>query len=333
MSDAAAAPFSGLTPERLLAAVEGIGYRCDGRLLAMNSYENRVYQVGLEEDAPIIAKFYRPARWTDAAILEEHAFTKELAELEIPVVPPCRDAGVITLHHYEELRFALYPRQAGRAPELDNDDTLMWLGRFIGRIHRAGASRAYVHRPRLTIENFGEQPSRFLLEQRFLPEDLRPAYESIARDLLAAVRGRFAQTQDVQWLRLHGDCHPGNILWTDAGPHFVDFDDSLTGPAMQDLWMLLSGDPDAMSRQLSKILEGYIEFMEFNPAELRLIEALRSLRMIHYAGWIARRWHDPAFPMAFPWFNTQRYWQDHILSLREQLSALDEPPLEVHRSF
>lgn len=330
MPDSNAAPFSGLTPEHLLSAVEGLGYRCDGRLLALNSYENRVYQVGLEEGLPIIAKFYRPARWTDAAILEEHAFTQELAELEIPVVPPLVDTAGITLHHHEGLRFAVYPRQPGRAPELDDDNTLIWLGRFIGRIHRAGANRVYVHRLKLDIENLGEQPSRFLLEQHFLPDDLRPAYESIVRDLLAVVRERFAQTQDAQWLRLHGDCHPGNILWTDSGPHFVDFDDSLSGPAVQDLWMLLSGGHDDMGRQLAKILGGYAEFMDFNPAELRLIEALRSLRMIHYAGWLARRWHDPAFPMVFPWFNTQRYWQDHILSLREQLAALDEPLLEVH---
>jgi len=324
------APFSGLTPERLLAAVEALGYRCDGRLLALNSYENRVYQVGLEEGPLLIAKFYRPARWTDAAILEEHAFTRELADLEIPVVPPLEDAAGVTLHHHEGLRFALYPRCPGRAPELDHDDTLIRLGRFIGRIHRVGASRAYTHRQKLTVENFGGQPSRFLLERGFLPEDLRPAYESIVRDLLAIVDERFAQVPEARCLRLHGDCHPGNILWTRNGPHFVDFDDSMTGPAMQDLWMLLSGDRDAMSGQLSKMLEGYTEFMEFNPAELRLIEALRSLRMIHYAGWLARRWHDPAFPLAFPWFNTQRYWQDHVLSLREQISALDEPLLELH---
>ena len=323
----APATYQDLTPDRLLDAVESVGFRCDGRLLALNSFENRVYQIGIEESEPVVAKFYRAGRWTDEAILEDHAFTIELAEREIPVVAPLVDAHGSTLHHFEGYRFALYPRRPGRAPELDHPDTLKWMGRFIARIHAVGAITPFVHRPVLNIENYGVEPSQFLLENQFIPPDLEPAYRSVVEDVLQRVRAAFARAGNIENIRLHCDCHPGNVLWSESGPHFVDFDDSRMGPALQDIWMLLSGDRASQNAQLLHVMEGYKEFCDFNPAELHLLEALRTLRMIHYSGWLAKRWEDPAFPVAFPWFNTQHYWQDQILGLREQAALMDEPPL------
>jgi Ser/Thr protein kinase RdoA (MazF antagonist) len=323
---ASAHPYERLTPETILDAVETLGPRCDGRLLALNSFENRVYQVGMDEGAPVVVKFYRPARWTTEQILEEHDFAWELAEREIPVVAPLRDGAGRTLHEHAGFRFAVYPKQRGRAPDLETQDTLTWMGRFLARIHAVGALRPFARRRALDIATFGEEPSRFLLEQRFLPPELEEAYRTLVAQVLVQVRRAFGQAGAVAHLRLHGDCHPGNVLW-DEGPHFVDLDDSCMGPAVQDLWMLLSGERDERTLQLRWLLDGYREFHDFDPRELHLIEPLRTLRMIHYAGWIARRWDDPAFPAAFTWFNTQRYWQDHILALREQSAALDEPPL------
>lgn len=319
--------FSSLDPTCVLDALESVGLYSDGRLLALNSYENRVYQVGVEDGPPIVTKFYRPARWSDAAILEEHAFMQELAEREIPVVPALPLAGRGTLHHFNGFRFAVFPRHGGRAPELEDSATLEWLGRFIGRIHAVGALRPFAARPALDMATFGEEPRGFLLAHGFIPDDLSEAYRSVTAQALDAVRRCFDRAGDIRQLRLHGDCHVGNVLWTDAGPHFVDFDDSRMGPAIQDLWMLLSGERADMVRQLSDLLAGYEDFFEFDPRELYLIEALRTLRLIHYAAWLARRWDDPAFPAAFPWFNTQRYWQDRILELREQVALMDEPPL------
>jgi Ser/Thr protein kinase RdoA (MazF antagonist) len=319
-------PFAGLTPDLILNAIDSAGFRTDGRLLALNSYENRVYQVGIDDEKPLVAKFYRPARWTDGQILEEHAFTADLAEREIPAVPALVIGGS-TLHAFEGYRFALYPRCGGRAPELDDPETLEWLGRFIGRIHAVGAVASFKQRPALDIANFGEEPRAYLLERNWIPADLREAYASVLDQALAGVRACFARAGARRVLRLHGDCHPGNVLWTDDGPHFVDFDDARTGPAVQDLWMLLSGDRAAMTRQLSDVLAGYEDFAEFDRRELGLIEALRTLRLIHYSAWLARRWSDPAFPAAFPWFHTTKYWQNQILELREQVAALQEPPI------
>jgi Ser/Thr protein kinase RdoA (MazF antagonist) len=323
----AAHPYARLTPDLILDAVESAGLRCDGRLLALNSFENRVYQVGLEDAQPVVAKFYRPGRWSNEMIEEEHDFSRELSEAELPVVSPLPGPDGKTLRAFGGFRYALYPRQRGRAPELESQDTLTWMGRFIGRIHAIGALRPFQHRPALTIEAFGEEPSRYLLEHAFIPADLKPAYETLAAQLLRQIRQRFADAGALGSLRLHGDCHPGNVLWAEDGPHFVDLDDARTGPAIQDLWMLLSGERDTMARQMRWILDGYWEFNDFELRELQLIEPLRTLRMMHYAAWLARRWDDPAFPAAFPWFNTQRYWQDHILALREQSAALDEAPL------
>ncbi|GGY02208.1 serine/threonine protein kinase [Paludibacterium paludis] len=319
-------PFSGLTPDCLLSALESIGLRPDGRLLALNSYENRVYQIGMDEDPPLIAKFYRPGRWSDEAILEEHAFSLELAGQEVPVVPPLAFDGR-TLHHVDGHRFALFARQGGRVPDLDREETLEWLGRFLGRIHAIGACGEYRARPALDRQSFGQEPRDFLVSGDWLPDELRAAWISIADQALDGVDQAWQRAGDVRVLRLHGDCHPGNLLWTDNGPHFVDFDDSRTGPAIQDLWMLLSGDGPEMRAQLNAVLSGYEMFCEFDDRELQLMEALRTLRLLHYSAWIARRWQDPAFPAAFPWFGTVRYWQDRILELREQVALMQEPPL------
>ena len=321
-------PFSELTPDFILNALESLGLHCDGRLLALNSYENRVYQVGMEDAPPLVAKFYRPHRWSDAAIQEEHDFVQALAESEIPVVAPLITDGK-SLLFYEGFRFALFPRRGGRAPELGDPETLEWLGRFIGRIHAIGSTADFVHRPTLDIASFGEEPRDYLLSHGFIPADLDAAYRSVVDQALDGVRHCFARAGNVNRIRLHGDCHPGNVLWTDDGPHFVDFDDCRMGPAIQDLWMLLSGERGDMTRQMSDVLAGYEDFCEFDPRELHLIEALRTLRLIHYSAWLARRWDDPAFPMNFPWFNTQHYWQNRILELREQIALMDEPTLSV----
>ncbi len=325
------APYAGLTPDCVLDALDSMGLRGDGRLLGLNSYENRVYQIWLE-DAPgvVVAKFYRPGRWSDAQILEEHAFVRELAERELPVVAALETDGK-TLHEYDGYRFAVYPKRGGRAPELEDRETLEWMGRFIGRIHAVGALAAFRARPALDLASFGEEPRDYLLDHDFIPADLAPAWTSVVAQALDGVSRCYERAGKVSTLRLHGDCHAGNVLWTEGaesrGPHFVDFDDARMGPAVQDLWMLLSGDRAAMVRQLADVLAGYEDFHEFDARELHLVEALRTLRLIHYSAWIARRWNDPAFPAAFPWFNTQRYWQDRILELREQIALMDEPPL------
>ena len=314
-------PYSRLTPEVVLDACDSAGLRSDGRLAPLNSYENRVYQVWLEDGSSRVLKFYRPGRWSDAQIAEEHAFANDLQSHEIPVVAP-----VFTGIH-RGFRFAVYPRRGGRTPELENRRTLEWIGRFIGRIHARGAARNFEFRGALNIDSFGIEPRDWLLEHEFIPADLLAAWKAASEQALRAVTQCYERAGDVPQIRLHGDCHAGNILWTDAGPHFVDLDDARMGPAIQDLWMLLSGDRASMTRQLSDVLAGYEDFMAFERRELCLVEALRTLRLIHYSAWIARRWHDPAFPAAFPWFNSQRYWQDRILELREQIALMDEEPL------
>lgn len=325
--DDAATPFDGLTPERLLDALESVGLRGDGRLIALNSYENRVYQVWLEDGTVVVPKFYRPGRWSDEQILEEHDFAEELAAREIPVVAPLRLGGR-TLHRFEGFRFAVQPRRGGRAPELDDAATLEWIGRFVGRIHLAGATRPFLHRTEIGVQRLGREPRDWLMQGNFVPAELVPAWRGIVDEAIDAAAEAFARLSGLEQLRLHGDCHAGNVLWTADGPHFVDLDDACNGPAVQDLWMLLSGDAEAMSRQMGTVLRGYRRFRPFDRRELALIEPLRTLRLIHYSAWIARRWHDPAFPAAFPWFGTARYWQDRILELREQVAAMSEPPIE-----
>jgi Ser/Thr protein kinase RdoA (MazF antagonist) len=317
-------PYARLTPDLVLDAVAAAGLRPDGRLLGLNSYENRVYQVWLEDGSAVVAKFYRPERWSDAQIDEEHAFARELAEREVPVVAPLH-----SLHH-ADFRVAIYPRRGGRTPDLDNPKTLEWTGRFIARIHAVGAAKPFKHRETLNQKTFGHAQRAYLLETNFIPADLLKAWQAVTEQTLSLVDEAFKPPYKT--ICLHGDCHPGNILWREegehAGPLFVDLDDACTGPAIQDLWMLLSGGREAMQGQLSHVLHGYRAFTDFNPAELGLVEALRTLRMIHHSAWLAERWSDPAFPAAFPWFGTPAYWDQQTAQLREQLEHMALPPLQ-----
>ena len=322
-------PFETLTPDFILDAIEAQGFLSDGRILALNSYENRVYQVGIEDEVPIIAKFYRPGRWSDAQILEEHQFCYELEEQELSVVTPLKNSQGESLLRYQDFRLALFPRRGGRAPDLDNPDHLYQLGNTLGRMHQVGAAKPFVERPALDLASFGYN-SIELIARDFMPASLREAYLSLTRDLMQKIEEAFQRFDDIKSIRVHGDCHGGNLLWRDDLAHFVDFDDARMAPAMQDLWMLLSENERHLRElQLAEVLAGYQEFADFDPRELHLVEPLRTLRMLHYSAWLARRWEDPAFPLSFPWFNTERYWGEHILQLREQLSALQEPVLRV----
>ena len=323
-----ATPYADLTPDAVLDAVESLGFACDGRVLALNSYENRVFRIGLEDDTPLVAKFYRPGRWSDAAILEEHAFAAELRDAELSVVAPLAVQGR-SLHRVGTHRLALFPLQGGHAPELDRRDTLEHMGRVLGRLHAIGAGRSFTQRPQLNAERFGRAPLRFLLGSGFLPAHLQTSFQRLADALLAKVDQAFARAGRIASLRLHGDCHAGNILWRDGRAHMVDLDDCLAGPAMQDLWMFLSGPPADQAQQLGWLLDGYRMFRDFDARELQLVEPLRALRLLHYHGWIAQRWDDPAFPAAFPWFGEPRHWEGVITQLQEQLAAMDEPTLQL----
>ncbi len=322
---AAGISFGDLQPDQLLGAVDSVGFRCDGRFLSLNSYENRVYQINLEDDDPIVAKFYRPNRWSDEAILEEHQFAEELQNAEIPVVAPF-EIKQHTLHKSHGFRFALYPRKGGRTPELDNLDLLQQIGRLIARIHKVGSTKQFVHRPAITLETFGIEPATRLLESNLLPKELTSVYEQTCEHVLAGI-DQTLHTITYNELRTHGDLHPSNVLVKGEQVHIVDLDDTRTAPAIQDLWMFLSGERSEQTPQLEKLLEGYHEFHTLDMTELYLIEALRSLRIIHYAAWLADRWQEPAFQKAFPWFNSQKYWEQHILSLKEQISLMQEDPL------
>jgi Ser/Thr protein kinase RdoA (MazF antagonist) len=321
-------PFARLSPDAVIAAVEAAGELCDGRVLALNSYENRVYQVGREQAEPVVVKFYRPGRWTDAAILEEHAFALELAAAEVPLIAPLVIAGSTLLRH-QEFRYAIYPRRGGQWPELATADDRIWVGRFLGRLHAVGTARAFLHRPTLSVATYGTEARDTVLGSDFLPDYVEDRYANVTAELIARLESILPGEAGRGWARIHGDCHRGNLLWTAAGPHFVDLDDCMTGPAVQDLWMLLAGGRDEMRTQLADLLEGYAQFATFRHAELAWIEPLRALRLIHYAAWIARRWNDPAFPLAFPWFAEPRYWEQHVTVLAEQLEALDEEPLSL----
>ncbi len=327
ISAADSAPFANLSPDLIVDAVEAAGFSSDGRILALGSYENRVFQVGREDADPVVVKFYRPGRWSDLAIAEEHAFARELAAAEIPVVAPLElpsgDAigdGLVPV--FGGFRFAIYPRRGGQWPELGTEEDRQWIGRFLGRIHAVGAARRFEHRPRLSPQSMGRESAGYLLAGDRIPEYIRHRYERVTAELLELVESRFERVGTLRYLRIHGDCHRNNVLWTEAGPHFVDLDDCMSGPAIQDLWMLLAGRPEEMRVQLAEILEGYAQFAEFDAIEATLIEALRALRMVHYAAWLARRWHDPAFPKAFPWFGEARYWEHHVAELEEQLTAV-----------
>ncbi len=321
-------PYARLTPDLVIAAVEQAGRPSDGRVLALNSYENRVYQVGLEDAEPVVVKFYRPGRWSRAALLEEHAFALELAAAEIPVVAPLVVDGR-TLFEAGGYSFAVYPRRGGRWPDLDTAEDRVLMGRFLGRMHRVGGVRAFQHRPALDVERLAVRSAEFVLDGDWLPDYQLQRYADLADALIQRIDAAFEAAGPCRQLRIHGDCHRGNVLWTAQGPHFVDLDDCMRGPAVQDVWMLVAGGREEARTQWRDLLEGYEQFLEFDRVELGLIEALRAMRMIHYAAWLARRWHDPAFPKAFPWFGGPRYWDNHVQELQEQLDALQEPPLRL----
>ena len=321
--------YQNLGPDEVLAAVESRGYTCDGHLLVLNSFENRVYQVGIEDNKALIAKFYRPQRWNDAMIGEEHTFALELAADDIALIAPIPDTGGKTLFQHGSYRFALFPRRGGRAPNLENPEHQRQLGRFLGRLHARGCMRPYEHRPTLDITTIGVESCQFILAHDFIPKDLEAAYQSLTDNLIEQIGWCYERAGSVDLIRTHGDCHIGNILWADDGPHLVDLDDSRMTPAIQDLWMFLSGDRTDQETTLARLLEGYTRFYEFDARQLHLVEALRTLRLIHYYAWLARRWTDPAFPRAFPWFNSQRCWEQHILDLREQAALMSEPPLNI----
>ena len=327
-------PYESLRPEVVLDALAGLGLYGDGRLTALNSYENRVYQAHLEDGRAVVLKFYRPGRWSDAQIAEEHRFSAELAAAEIPAVAPLAVEGS-TLHQHGGFAFSVSPYRGGRQPELDDFEVLEWVGRFLARIHTVGAARPFVERPALDLQSFGLASRDWLLEHQMIPLDVQRDWEKACTEAfeMIALTALGADTYtEMQRLRLHGDVHPGNILWTptdrpDGGPHFVDLDDARTGFAVQDLWMLLSGDRAQRTAQLSGLLEGYEQFRSFDRRELALIEPLRTLRQIHYSAWLARRWQDPIFPINFPWFGSSDYWKEQIQMLQDQCEAMAEEPL------
>lgn len=336
-------PYADLTPAAVLDALDAVGLRGDGRLLQLNSYENRVFQVHLEDGAVIVAKFYRAGRWSDAAILEEHAFARQLAEAEVPMVAPLvlqpdhpdhtegPDAPTLlgtppTLARRGTLRWAAAPRRGGRAPNLEDPEVLAWLGRLLGRLHNVGAAEPFAHRPRLDVATLGRGARDWLIEHDMVPPEQIGAWRGAADEALDLAQAAFDALPDVRWLRVHGDCHVGNLLWTPDGPHFVDLDDTGTAPAVQDLWMMLGADPVERRRQLDALLGGYEQVREFDDRELRLIEPLRTLRLLHHSAWIARRWRDPAFPVAFPWFDSPAYWAGQAQQLRQQIELMAPRP-------
>jgi Ser/Thr protein kinase RdoA (MazF antagonist) len=326
VTHSAPAPFDFLTPRVVAEAAESIGLRPSGRLFALNSYENRVYQLGDEDGALWVLKFYRPARWSNQQIGEEHAFTFELADAEMPVAAPLQRDGV-SLFVHERVRFAAFPYLPGRAPELDDLGTMTLLGRTLARMHAIGARARFAHRPALTLARFGLQSRELVMKSGFVPDSLVEQYARVSEQVIGRVRQSFDAFGVLPSVRIHGDCHAGNILWREQGPLFVDLDDCMSGPRIQDLWMFLSGDAAEQQATWAALMEGYELFGEFDFAELTLVESLRSLRILHHAGWIAHRWHDPAFPRAFPWFADARFWERHIADLLEQLAAMDDPPI------
>lgn len=333
----AADGYATLTPDAVLDAMDSVGLRGDGRIQALGSYENRVVLAEFDEPhqghSSVVLKFYRPSRWSDAQILEEHAFAAELMAAEVPVIGPWALQGD-TLHHWAGFAFSASPRRGGRRPELDDPEVLEWIGRFLGRIHSVGERSAFQHRLALDIERYAVEPRAWLLAHEAIPLDVRSEWDALCQQAIAQMQAHPLMQADagITRLRLHGDCHPGNILWTPqdmpgAGPHFVDLDDACTGPAVQDLWMLLSGDRAEQTFALSCLLDGYEQMRPFDRRELALVEVLRTLRLIHYSAWLARRWSDPSFPVHFPWFGSSDYWQGQVATLQEQIEAMQAEPL------
>ncbi|HRQ65711.1 MAG TPA: serine/threonine protein kinase [Xanthomonadaceae bacterium] len=319
-----ARPYAGLDPDTVLGALEASGFAVDGRLQALNSFENRVYLVGLDSGDACVAKFYRPGRLDDEAILEEHALAAELVEAELPVAAPIAVAGRTLLVH-AGFRLAVYPRLTGRAPELDGGEHLEWLGRLLARMHAIGALRPFRHRATFDAEAMVRTALRHALDSGLLPSALQARYQGAAESLADEVARRVEAVGATRLLRLHGDCHPGNLLWNDSGPQFVDLDDAVNGPAVQDLWLLLPTDAARPSAERDALLEGYSQFRDIDPAEFALVPALRAARLAHFAGWIAARWQDPAFPPAFPYAAEARWWEEHVQDLLEAAAALADP--------
>lgn len=318
-------PFAGLSPEVVLDAAESAGFKGCGRLLALNSYENRVYQLEVSGGL-LIVKFYRAGRWSEEQIGEEHELTAELAAAELPVAAPIAVDGRTLLRH-RDFRFAVFPWMRGRPPELDRPEAREMLGRALARMHRIGALKRFQFRPRLTVERLGREGRAAVLASELLPEILRRRYAEASEQLLGRVESMMEDVGPLEEVRLHGDCHLGNLLWNERGPVFVDLDDCMMGPRVQDLWMLFSGSPEEQRREWDELLRGYQQFADFDFREVRLIEALRALRMLHHAGWVAQRWSDPAFPRAFPWFGEMRHWERYVTDLLEQSITIDNQPL------
>ena len=317
--------FTSLSPDLILDGIETTGMRVDSGLLALNSYENRVYQFHDENLVKYVTKFYRPQRWTEKALREEHDFAFELIEQELPIVAPLKIDGE-SLFSHQGYHFAIFPCRGGRIFEVDNLDQLEWMGRFVGRIHAVSAKKAFSQRPTFTREEMLYQAPEIIVQSGFVPKSIELAFYTILDQVIDIANQQY---QSDSLIRLHGDCHAGNILWTDDGPHFVDLDDCRMGPAIQDLWMMLSGDRQQQLLQLDTLLSGYEEFFEFETKQFALIESLRTMRVVNYMAWLCKRWQDPAFPHSFPWFNTERYWEEQILMLKEQMSALQQPPLSL----
>jgi Ser/Thr protein kinase RdoA (MazF antagonist) len=317
--------FAELSPELILDAIETVDVQASSGLLALNSYENRVYQFVADDHKRYVAKFYRPQRWSNEQIQEEHDFALELMQKEVPVVAPLIINGA-SLHEHANYRFALFPSIGGRQFEVDNPTQLECIGRFIGRMHKVAASKSFKHRPKLCTTIYLDTPKQVLLTGSLIPQNLQTPFHAILDLVIAETKNKFSN--NYQSIRLHGDLHPGNILYRD-GPTFVDLDDCRMGPAVQDIWMMLSGDRHQQIIQLDKLIDAYNEFQEFDIEQLSLIEPLRAMRMVHYMAWLTMRWEDPAFPNAFPWFAEDKYWENQILALQEQFSALQEPPLQL----
>ena len=317
--------YQDLTPAVVLDAIEQQGFEPSGHLLALNSYENRVYQIGLEQGGFIIGKFYRQPRWSDAAIQEEHHFTLELAEQELPVIAPLKNAKGQTLFHHQSFRFALYPRCGGHRPDLESPESLEQIGRLLGRMHAIGRQSSFAHRPRLTVEAFGHDAIRHLRQSALVPPEAAHNFFAAAEALVEAIEQHMTALGTFPMQRLHGDFHAGNLLQNPDGLFVVDLDDCMMGPVVQDLWLLLDGDPETMKKQLVPLLNGYETFASFDIGQLGLIECLRGLRLLHYNAWIARRWDDPTFPHHFPWFASPRHWEDQMIDLRQQMERLQNP--------
>ncbi|QDF73901.1 MULTISPECIES: serine/threonine protein kinase [Shewanella] len=319
--------FQALTPDLIMDAIESVGIYPETGLLTLNSYENRVYQFRCDLGRRYVVKFYRPERWSNEQIQEEHDFCAELQAQEIPVASPVLIEGR-SLHDYQGYRFALFPSMGGRAFEVDNLTQLEEVGHFIGRIHLLAKQRPFTYRETLSPTLLGDESLAWLKASQHVPASLETAYFTIVEQVLAKAKSLWHQ-YPTEAIRLHGDLHPSNILWTPDGPGFVDLDDAKMGPAVQDIWMMLAGDRAQQTLQLEVLLEAYEEFCDFDNRQLHLIEPLRAMRMLHYNAWLSRRWQDPAFPMNFPWYGEEKYWEQQILAFKEQLAKLDEPSISL----